>query len=111
MKKKKTIRMLSGYNRWYSIMGRKKKLNLRLKKMLFKAMVLQMVSYDFVAWRYAMKTRRKLLRQKNMSLLYSADAPCFIRDTTIFRDIPEVLKTKARKAFAKLDNNPKRHLR
>lgn len=75
------------------------------------------LTYVWIPWKQTAKSKRETLqRQENISPRGAVNAPRYVRNRVIFRDleqntVSEMMKIKVRKTFAKLGSNPNRHVR
>ncbi|GBN19032.1 putative RNA-directed DNA polymerase from transposon X-element [Araneus ventricosus] len=72
----------------YPLMGRKAKLSLRYKLLLYKALLRPVISYSSPVWGAAAKTHiKKLESLQNSTLRMITDVPWFIRNKNILHDL------------------------
>ncbi|XP_035231623.1 uncharacterized protein LOC118203460 [Stegodyphus dumicola] len=101
----------------YTVIGRKSKLSLKAKRMIYLTMIRPVMLYAAPAWAIANKTdRRKLEVLQNKILRAITNAPWFVRNSIIHADlkikpIPEQILMEAHNFFEKMDNSPVHTLR
>jgi Reverse transcriptase (RNA-dependent DNA polymerase)/Endonuclease-reverse transcriptase len=73
-----------------SLLKRKSKLNIKNKLLLFKTIIRPGMSYAFPVWGHVLGKKRyahKLQAQQNISLRMATNAPWFVRNSVIHRDL------------------------
>lgn len=101
VKKAKTRRALL-----YPMLGRQSQLNLRNKLTLIRTLIRPLLTYASVAWGYQAKTYlKKIQAVENVALRCAVDAPWFVRNADIFRDleytpVTEDIQDRAKKLYA-----------
>lgn len=104
-------------NRLYPIIGRRSRMDINTKLRIIKAVARPQLTYGSVAWGYAAKNHIKRIQStEDKYLRWAIDAPWFVRNIQIHRDlkwdrITDFMKKKAERIFEKLIEHPNEELR
>lgn len=93
------------------MVGRQSRLNLRNKLTLIRSIIQPQLTYASVAWGYLARSHLKRIQAvENVALRNAVDAPWYVRNEDIFRDleykpVTEVIQERAKKLFVKTEEH------
>ncbi|ENN74747.1 hypothetical protein YQE_08685, partial [Dendroctonus ponderosae] len=96
----------------HPLLNRRSQMSVRNKLLLIKSVIRPAMTYPSTVWGYAAKTYlRQLQATENKLLRMAIDAPWFVRNTQIYRDLKweplrDFLQRKAASTFEKAENHP-----
>ncbi|KAJ8977115.1 hypothetical protein NQ317_005243, partial [Molorchus minor] len=102
------------FHKLYPMIGRHSQLDLRNKLLLIRQVIQSQLTYAATAWGYAASSYQKRLQSvENIALRCAVNAPRFVRNADIIRDLQyttttDTIKERATKLYAKIDahHNP-----
>lgn len=95
----------------YPMVGRQSQLNLRNKLTLIRTVIQPQLTYASVAWGYQAATQMKRIQAvENVALRCAVDAPWFVRNADIRRDleytpVSEIIQDRAKKLYARAEEH------
>ncbi|KAJ8970979.1 hypothetical protein NQ317_003850 [Molorchus minor] len=99
------------FRKLYPMIGRDSQLDLRNKLLLIRQVIQSQLTYAATAWGYAANTyQKKLQAVENVALRCAVNAPRFVRNADIIRDLQyttttDTIKDRATKLYAKIDEH------